>query len=99
MNAAAQLVGQQLIDSAVTLQAASPGEGRRDDAHAEVGFPRSVKRLLPTAFGVVMARVKMAFVENLKPFRRQGGRQFFGYAGLNGHRIGIPLSSKQCSNR
>src|SRR5690606_27540987 len=69
-----QLLAEQAVDGALTLQPPLPLEGRRHHRYVEMALAAGVA--VDAAF-VVMAGVAPAVVLDLQPHRRQGCGQFF----------------------
>src|SRR4051812_40334522 len=79
MDRAGELLGQHLVDQALTLDPRLAGERRGDDSHREVGLaarPRSD-----------VAGVVMAVVDHLQRGRLKGGGELLGQGAGNGHEV------------
>ena len=72
---ACEFGGQQLVDGAVPLDPALAGEGRRDDADAEMRLAGAVIGAVMAGAVMVMAGMEMALVDDRQPLgRKRRGR-------------------------
>ncbi len=68
MDAAGKLIGQELVDLAVTVDPAHAGKHRRNDPDTEMGFA--------TFAPAAMTAMFLGFVDNIEKFRSKRGCQF-----------------------
>jgi hypothetical protein len=71
VDARFKFIGQYRIHGAVALDAAHAGEGRRDDADAEMRLAGSVEGLMMARLGMVMPGMEVALINDFQPFGRQ----------------------------
>jgi hypothetical protein len=85
MNAGFQFVREQFVDGAVALDAAHAGKVRRNDADAEMRLAGAGERRMMAGLDVMMAGVKVAFVDDGEPFGRKRRFQLVFHRRLYGH--------------
>lgn len=75
MNAAVKLFLQKLVDGAMTGNATQSLELARYNTHTKMCLAGAVVNVMMAALFVVMTCMKMAFIYNFKPFRRESSRK------------------------